>query len=96
MPLTALNTLPLATINNSIVKGYSGVNSTVLVPSVVDQVELFLNTSLKHTKPSWSLCILVAGINDAFFANDGLNVRTLTDSLVNSVRTLVHNGKGLH
>ena len=83
-----------ATINNSIVQGLTGPKSNIPVPSVVDQVNTFLSTSLGKTEPRSTLAVLIAGVNDAFFAGPGLNVRALTDSMVNSVELLAT--KGVH
>jgi len=38
------------------------------------------------------LAVIIAGVNDAFFAGQGLNVRALTDSMINSVNLLVAKG----
>jgi len=59
---------------------------------VVDQVNSFLSTSLGETEPCSTLAILIAGVNDAFFAGQGLSIRALTDSLVNSVKLLAMEG----
>lgn len=85
--------LSSATINNSIVAGYTGVNSTIPVPAVVDQVGLFLNASLSRAEPCSTLSILLAGINDGYFASSSLDVPALTDSLLNAVKQLVAKGK---
>jgi hypothetical protein len=84
--------ISLATINNSIVQGLTGPKSDIPVPSVVEQVNSFISTSLEETEPCSTLAILLAGVNDAFFAGKGLNVRALTDSMVNSVDLLAKKG----
>ena len=81
-----------ATINNSIVQGLTGPKSDIPVPSVVDQVDSFLSTSFNETEPCSTLAILVAGVNDAIFGGPALNVRALTDGLVNSVKLLTTKG----
>ena len=81
-----------ATINNSIVQGLTGPKADIPVPSVVDQVNSFLSTSLGDTEPCSTLALLVAGVNDAFFAGQGLSIRALTDSLVNSIDLLATKG----
>jgi hypothetical protein len=81
-----------ATMNNSIVQGFPGPNSDIPVPSVVDQVDSFLSTSLGETEPCSTLALLGAGVNDAFFAGQNLSVRAVTDSLVNSVKLLATEG----
>jgi hypothetical protein len=81
-----------ATINNSIIQGLTGPKSDIPVPSVVDQVNSFLSTSLGETEPCSTLAVLVAGVNDAFFAGQNLSVRALTDSLANSVSLLATEG----
>lgn len=86
------NNTPIATINNSIVQGLTGPKSDVPIPALVDQVNSFISTSLNETEPCSTLAILIAGVNDAFFAGQGLDVRALTDSIVNSVKLLVHEG----
>jgi hypothetical protein len=82
----------LATLNNSIVPGLVGPKSDLLVPSVVDQVNSFISTHLAETEPFSTLAILIDGINDGFFAGKGLNVRALTDGMVNSVKLLTTKG----
>ena len=81
-----------ATINNSIVQGLTGPKSDIPVPSVVDQVNSFLSTYLNETEPCSTLAILVAGVNDVFLGGPALNIRALTDSLVNNVKLLMTKG----
>jgi len=45
-----------------------------------------------ETEPCSALTVIIAGANDAFFAGRGLNVRALTDSMINSVNLLVAKG----
>ena len=59
---------------------------------MVDQVNSFFSTHLDEIEPCSTLAILVAGINDAFFGGPALNVRALTDSLVNNVKLLTAKG----
>jgi len=87
------NDTPPATINNSVVLGLTGPKSDIRIPSVVEQVDTFLSTSLDKAEPSSTLTILLAGVNDAFFAaSKGANVRGLTDSMVNSIKLLAEKG----
>jgi len=58
----------------------------------VDQVNSFLSTHLADTEPCSTLAILIFGLNDAFFAGKGLNVRAFTDGMVNSVKLLTTKG----
>jgi hypothetical protein len=83
----------LATINNTIAVGHPGVSANIVSPSVTDQVAIFLNSSVKNADASKTLCVLVAGGNDAFFGGADLNVRAITDSLVNNVGLLVAKGQ---
>jgi len=60
---------------------------------VVDQVNSFLSTPLvDEIELCSALAILITGVNDAFFAGQGLSVRALTDSLVDSVKLLTTKG----
>ncbi|KZW03230.1 hypothetical protein EXIGLDRAFT_725688 [Exidia glandulosa HHB12029] len=81
-----------ATINNSIVQGYSGKDSTIPVPSVTEQVDSYLRYNFNRSNAASTVSILLAGVNDAFFAGDGLDVRGLADSLTRSVKKLASKG----
>jgi hypothetical protein len=85
------NTTP-ATINNSVVLGLTGPKADIRIPSVVEQVDGFLSTFSEKPEPSSTLTILLAGVNDAFFAPKDANIRGLTDSMVNSVKQLADLG----
>jgi len=83
-----------ATIDNSIVAGYTGPNSDILVPAVKDQVSGFLHgraKSIQERVKEKTAVAIVAGINDAFFAGN-VSVRALTDRLVSQVDLLARKG----
>jgi phospholipase/lecithinase/hemolysin len=86
--------LLLATINNTIAVGHPTPGSaTIVSPSVTDQVAAFLNSSVDQVDAHKTLCVLVAGHNDAAFGGVDLDVRAITDSLVNNVGLLVAKGQ---
>jgi hypothetical protein len=79
-------------MNNSIAVGHPGVSATIVSPAVTDQVAAFLGATPHAVTPDHTLCVLVAGGNDAFFGGANLSVRAVTDSLVRNVELLAAHG----
>jgi hypothetical protein len=59
---------------------------------VTDQVAAFLGAVPHAAARDRTLCVLVAGGNDAFFGGANLSVRAVTDSLVRNVELLAAHG----
>ncbi|KAK0557112.1 hypothetical protein OC846_000759 [Tilletia horrida] len=59
-----------ATVNNTRIQGYTGPNSTIPVPSVLDQISAYLKTA-KAGEVHSSLFVVTGGANDAFFGLGG-------------------------
>jgi hypothetical protein len=62
---------------------------------VTDQVSTFLNSSLEEVDASKTLCVLLAGGNDMFWGGTDLDIRAITDSMVNNVGLLAAKGECL-
>lgn len=56
-----------ATTSNKLVQGYSGRNSDIPVPSVDEQIDMYLKAVPKDKPLSSALVFILAGANDAFF-----------------------------
>jgi phospholipase/lecithinase/hemolysin len=80
-----------ATTNNELVKGYTGPNSTILVPGVAQQVSAFLSENDDQVDFENSLFVLFGGFNDIFF-NPNLTAAQIAASLSGSVTLLIDAG----
>ena len=56
-----------ATTDNTLVEGYTGPNSTILVPGVAQQVASFIDAGGSQTAISSALFVVFGGFNDIFF-----------------------------
>lgn len=86
-----------ATTSNSLVQGYTGPQSSIAVPSVVDQVASFLDNTTpqgstfsasERTSLSEPIFVLFAGANDIFF-NSNISASQSYQSLVQA-KNLLH------
>jgi phospholipase/lecithinase/hemolysin len=79
-----------ATTDNNLVAGYTGPNSTVLVPGVAQQVSTFLANN-KTVDISSSIFVVFGGFNDIFF-NPNLTAVQIAAALSGSVTMLINAG----
>ncbi|KAG8988625.1 hypothetical protein FRB90_002635 [Tulasnella sp. 427] len=56
-----------ATSNNTAVQGYTGANSTIPVPSALDQIAQYISQTPASYGDSGSLYAIIVGANDVFF-----------------------------
>ncbi|KAM0793177.1 hypothetical protein ACM66B_000650 [Microbotryomycetes sp. NB124-2] len=89
LPLTSF-AVGGATTSNKLVQGYTGPNSTIPVPSVVDQVEAFLKA--KSGKMAKTLFVIEGGGNDAFFGLPNVTASKSVNDLVRAARKLEARG----
>ncbi|KAK4054861.1 hypothetical protein OIV83_000785 [Microbotryomycetes sp. JL201] len=79
-----------ATTDKALVRGYTGPNSTIAVPSVNEQVDAFLRSSPKGL--SRTLFVLEGGGNDAFFGLPNVTASQSVTALVRAAKKLEAKG----
>lgn len=90
------NAIGGATTNNSLLQGFTGPNSSISVPSTLDQVTLYLKSaSFNKHDISKTLFVVGGGGNDAFFGfgNDQVTPSSTVGALYAAVNALKAQGK---
>jgi phospholipase/lecithinase/hemolysin len=80
-----------ATTDNNLVEGYTGPDSTVLVPGVAQQVSEFLSKNDTRVDIGSTFFIVFGAFNDIFF-NPNLTAVQIAAALSGSVTTLINAG----
>lgn len=80
-----------STTNNTLLQGYTGKNSSIPVPSTLDQVTSYLHSkSFKKENVARTLFVVGGGGNDAFFGagNDAITPQSTVSALKAAVEML--------
>jgi phospholipase/lecithinase/hemolysin len=80
-----------ATSNDTLVQGFTGPNSTIAVPSALDQLAVYLSAA-RTSDIHKSLFIILIGANDVFF-DPNVTAKTTVENVANIIEKLEKEGE---